>query len=168
MTIRMIALVVVATACGTSLSKAPGSAGPSFPIPATSALIEEIRFERTTCLGSCPAYRYVLFRQGNAGYCGRFAVPMLGGYTAALSEGAFDHLASVVLKSGFLKLEPDDATVWADAPSTIVAVRVQDSVLRVVRDGYSPGAFWTVSQAVDSLAARLSWHSDSSMVCTTA
>ncbi len=102
-------------------------------VPAGAAMaapVEEIRLERTGCLGPCPIYTVTLRSDGSVSFDGRDNVQRKGKATASISKADWDFLLASVQRANFFALRNSYASredgcteVWTDNPSQNLTIK---------------------------------------------
>src|SRR4051812_25020832 len=82
--------------------------------------ITEVTLERTTCFGSCPAYKVTLRSDGTIIYEGKRFVSMMGTYKGQAYD--FDRLTEFILAQDYFNLKDAYTRPVTDMPSTITSV----------------------------------------------
>jgi hypothetical protein len=120
--------------------------------------ISEIRFERTMCLGSCPAFTMTLQRSGRAHFHGRAHAPRSGKHQARVERWRFDLLASLLARGGFFTMDKRYKRPVTCQSSAIVSAKRRGRWHQVVDYGQvGPIMLWAIHQALDRVAAELPW-----------
>jgi len=109
-----------------------------------SALEGQIVLERTSCFGTCPAYRLTVRSDGGVIFIGRNSFAVDSG-SKKIESRVVDSLTNQLIRSGFLALadsyhrEGAGCVVWGtDQPTIVLKVR-KDSVQKTV--SYDLGCF---------------------------
>lgn len=92
-----------------------------------------LTFERTVCMGMCPAYKAEVYADGKVEYNGGLHVPVLGKKTFELPTGLVIDMLDRAQNVGFSQLKEQYSMGITDVPSTIIAVRQPDGQLKTVQ-----------------------------------
>lgn len=127
-------------------------------LPATNHGISEIGIERTSCLGKCPTYTFIVNSNGNFRYKGEKHVERAGEFTGKVSVWQFNELAQFILDSDYFGLKDsyrpsitDQATVY-----TTVVANGKRKVIRNYANG-GPTKLWAIEQLIDKLMVTAEW-----------
>ena len=106
----------------------PGNSGPV------------LTFERTVCLGTCPAYKAEVYADGKVEYNGGLHVPVLGKKTFEIPTSQVVDMLDRAQNVDFGQLKDFYPAGVTDVPSTIIAVRQPDGQLKTVQVEGTPPA----------------------------
>jgi hypothetical protein len=112
-----------------AVKKAPTKKAPAKPAVAAAPLLT---FQRSVCMGPCPAYVVRLFADGRVAYEGQLNVPVLGRKEFKLTPSNLKELLRIAEEARFAQLKDEYAAGVTDVPSTIVALRQADGQLKTV------------------------------------
>ncbi len=112
--------------------------------------ITEVTLERTTCFGTCPAYKVTLRNDGTIIYEGREFVEKKGTYKGQVY--GFDRLAQLILAQKYFDLKDDYSRPITDMPSVITSV-VRSGRRKTINDyaGSGPVELWGIEMAIDGM-----------------
>lgn len=112
--------------------------------------ITEITLERTTCFGTCPAYKVTLRSDGTITYEGRRFVEMMGVYEGRAY--GFARLAQLITSAGYFNLKDDYSRPITDNPSAITSV-VRNGKRKTITNYADAGPIelWSVEMAIDGM-----------------
>jgi hypothetical protein len=137
MTATMILMLAVAAASQMPLSKDKDQ-------------ITEVTLERTACFGYCPTYKVTLRRDGTISYNGRKFVELEGTYEG--TAYGFDHLAELIISSGYFNLKDRYTIKATDLPSTITSVVRGGKRKTITNYGDTgPVELWGIEMAIDGI-----------------
>lgn len=134
----------------------PLPAWPSAPPPLDG--VSEVTLQRTSCLGSCPAYQVTFRNDGKAEYWGGSDAPRQGRFQAN-AAGRINHLAAWARALGILDLRPTYSVLVIDAQDSYVSI-VKDGERRILFDPGSRGPvnLYAYECMIDSVAQDLQWE----------
>jgi hypothetical protein len=89
-------------------------------------------FERTRCLGRCPAYRMQVFADGRVTYEGRHSVPDMGTKELKLAPAALADMLRTAEEAHFGQFQDRYTKGTSDLPGTIIAIRQPNGQLKTV------------------------------------
>lgn len=112
--------------------------------------ITEVTLERTTCFGTCPAYKVTLLSDGTIIYEGRRFVEKMGTYKG--EAYGFDRLAQLILAQKYFDMKDDYFRPITDMPSAITSV-VRAGKRKTITDyaGSGPVELWGIEMAIDGI-----------------
>jgi len=102
------------------------------------ATLPVITLERSTCFGTCPAYKISIYGDGLVIYEGKELVKTKGDADGRITKEAVQQLVREFEKIGYLKLDDEYSTDkncpegWTDAPTAITSLTQNDKTKRVV------------------------------------
>lgn len=146
--------------------------------------ITEITLERTTCYGSCPAYRVVLRNDGTATYfaglhaehqelyLGGARVERRGTYQGRINPCDFDRLVGLLERRDYFAMNMSYNGGLSDVPSSITSVIRNGERKIVTAGGYSgrigyyrpsgmdekPAGLWDIEEAIDGVRVSIDWE----------
>ncbi|GAB3312412.1 DUF6438 domain-containing protein [Hymenobacter humi] len=96
-----------------------------------------LTFERTPCMGRCPAYVMQIFADGRVAYEGRGAVPVLGAKELKLPVATVAEILHTAREAHFEQFEDRYSQGTSDLPSTVITIRQPNGQLKrvVVEEG---------------------------------
>lgn len=135
---------------------------------ADRAEISKITLERTTCYGTCPAYRLTLHADGTVDYEGKDYVRQKGRRAGRISLEAFQKIAKKVAKIRFFELSNEyysqeingAAMFLTDQPTTITTVTEGARVKKVENYFGGPKRLYELEQLIDQLTQSYRWVGD--------
>ncbi|HEY1905878.1 MAG TPA: DUF6438 domain-containing protein [Myxococcaceae bacterium] len=117
--------------------------------------------ERTTCFGTCPGYRVVVFKDGRMEYAGEVYVKALGQAQARLGARELTEIRRAFSEAGFCRLDPKyvrfDVT---DNPSVITSFSGCDPPLAVDHyhgDKRAPATLAELEDRLDGILRTDRW-----------
>jgi hypothetical protein len=132
---------------------------------AEQAKITNITLERTTCYGTCPAYRLALHPDGSVYYEGKDYVREKGRRTGRIAPEAFQKIAVKVAAIRFFDLhdeynsqEINGATTFVtDQPTTITTVTRGGQTKKIENYFGGPKRLYELEQLIDQLTESYKW-----------
>jgi hypothetical protein len=139
--------------------------------------LEQVSLERTTCYGSCPAYRVTVFGDGRVEYEGKRFVKIKGKRMKRLDAKVIRRLTDEIERVSYFGLRDsyDSATdgcptTWTDNPAAITSVRAGGKTKRIhhylgCREDAGPAAngksyprsLTTFEDRIDMIAGTAEW-----------
>ena len=104
----------------------------------TLAAVPVITLERTTCFGTCPAYKLTIFDDGKVLYEGKDFVKTRGKAETKITKDAVQQLVREFEKLDYMKLDDEYSDGkncpegWTDYPSAITSLNQDGKTKRVV------------------------------------
>ena len=132
---------------------------------AEEAKITKITLERTTCYGTCPAYRLTLHPDGSVYYEGKDYVREKGRRTRRIPPEAFQKIAAKIAAIHFFDLKDEYSsqeingatTVVTDQPTTITTVTRAGQTKKIENYFGGPKALFELEQLIDELTESYKW-----------
>jgi len=120
--------------------------------------ITEIGIERTSCLGICPAYRFIAQSDGTFTYTGISDVDRIGQFTGKISQYRFMKVAQFIAESGYWKMPEDCTAIGIDTPETTTLIVMSGERKRVPDCGIPPPPMlWAIQTLIDDLLETAQW-----------
>jgi hypothetical protein len=127
-----------------------------------------IRLERTTCYGSCPAYKLAIYRNGRVEYVGGSNVKLKGAQEARIASVDFKRLVSEFDKANYFSTDQFtekkcSCRFCTDMPTAITEIQEKGSTHRI--EHYygctcAPKTLWELEQAIDKVVRTEQWTGD--------
>jgi hypothetical protein len=132
---------------------------------AEEAKITKITLERTTCYGTCPAYRLTLQPNGSVFYEGKDYVREKGRRTGRIAPEAFQKIVAKAaairffdLKDEYNSQEINGATTFVtDQPTTITTVTRSRQTKKIRNYFGGPKTLYEFEQLIDELTDSYKW-----------
>jgi len=127
-------------------------------VESTNHGITEIGIERTGCFGTCPAYTFIVKRDGTFRYQGGKYAERTGEFSGTIPDWNFHRLAQFIRDSGYMELEDGyvcDVTDQPDTFTTVVMNGKRKAIKNYARAG--PTKLWAIEQLIDDLMAKAKW-----------
>jgi hypothetical protein len=127
-----------------------------------------IRFERTLCYGSCPAYTVTIHGDGRVEYAGKQYVKTTGNQKGRIEPAAIKALVAEFARAKFLALPDYSEEKCAcrrctDMPSAVTEISVGGVTHRVDHYygcGCAPKALFELESAIDKAVNSEQWTGD--------
>jgi len=114
-----------------------------------------ISLERTTCFGSCPAYKVTLTSSGKVAYEGKMYVTRKGKYTSQIKPEEFKKLAAIADAAGFYDLKRSYESATTDLPTAITQIARSGKVFEVSNYGSNgPDGLRKLEESIDRAVAK--------------
>jgi hypothetical protein len=116
-----------------------------------------IRLQRTSCLGTCPAYTVTIDATGGITYEGDRYVRVVGGETSRIGPAAIARLLQVADRVQFFALRDAYDGDITDLPTTYVSITTGGRTKRI-KDYYgAPSGLKELEDAIDAAARTKRW-----------
>lgn len=136
--------------------EAQAAAGPS-----TSKSMEGdsvfFSIERTSCFGTCPAYKLTILQDGSATYLGRRFAEREGRFTGHVDAGTMNALKTAVDSLNFYAMEDKYDRPVTDLPSVIIRVHADHRDKQVIGRVGAPEEFKGLTRLAETLLADVEW-----------
>ena len=128
-----------------------------------------IRLERTTCYGSCPAYKLTIHGDGSVEYEGGKYVKVKEKREGTIKPEDLKQLVAEFDKAAFFSIEQfgeqscTSCTVCTDMPTAITSIQVKGathSVNHYYGCRCAPKAIWDLETAIDKIVQVQQWTGD--------
>jgi hypothetical protein len=117
-----------------------------------------ITLERTSCFGSCPAYKLTIHWDGKVEYDGESSVKVTGLQTAQISQDQVTQLANKFNKIGYFSLQDEYWDLVTDLQTTITSIWIDGRFKRVLDYGnIAPQALKDLERKIDEVAGTDKW-----------
>ena len=128
-------------------------------VASTNHGIAEIGIERTGCYGTCPAYTFIVKRDGTFRYQGGKYAERQGEFYGTVPVRDFHQLAQFIKDSGYMSLEDTYARMVTDNSTTYTMV-VMDGKQKVIKNyaDAGPTKLWAIQQLMDNLMGKAHWE----------
>lgn len=129
------------------------------PAPTFTTDIREIGLERTRCYADCPAYTFIIQRDGSFRYVGEYGVEHLGEYTGQVSQGRLNQVLRYIEAIDFMDLQDTYSSPFLDNAAVYTMV-VKNGNTKVI-ENYAlsgPATLWALEQLIDSLLETAQWN----------
>ncbi|MEM0941529.1 MAG: DUF6438 domain-containing protein [Bacteroidota bacterium] len=114
-------------------------------------------YTKTSCMGSCPAFRFEVYMNGKAFYTGKENVERLGKWSADVSDSELEEIKSIFEKNDFFSFKDRYYAEISDLPVTYIEFR-SDGKEKKVMDYYgAPLKLKQLEQEVEAIIERLKW-----------
>lgn len=123
------------------------------PFPADLALVN-IDFERSSCLGACPAYTLNISGDGSVKYVGIINVPHIGSLSYTIPPAVVRKLTKLFYRKAFFSLCRDYSVSWTDLPGTSTSIEIGGTEWTVEDyGGVGPKQLKSLNASIDRLAS---------------
>jgi hypothetical protein len=127
--------------------------------------ISKVTMERTTCYGTCPAYRVTVNADGTVHYEGTDYVRQKGRQTGRISPEAFQKIVKKLEEIHFFQLNDQynsqeingSSTFVTDQPTTITSVTSGGRTKKIENYFGGPKGLYELEQLIDELAQSYKW-----------
>lgn len=119
---------------------------------------DSISISRTGCLGSCPAYEMVLYRDGSAKLNAQAYLPKIGKFVGEVRLNTYGRLCYLIESSHFSKMNSNYNAEWTCDSTCIVTVKSGKTVKTVSDYGQvGPIQLWAIQELLDSVKDNIEW-----------
>lgn len=102
--------------------------------PNKSKKIESIDFERTTCYGTCPAFRLSIYKNDSAVFKGLKYTKFIGNAKQKLPENTFYKLESQIIDMNIKELQDNYSIDATDNATAILVINFDDGTRKRIID----------------------------------
>lgn len=114
-------------------------------------------YTKTSCMGSCPTFRFEVYMNGKAFFTGEENVERLGRWSADISDSELQEIKSIFEKNDFFTLEDRYYADISDLPATYIEF-MSDGKEKKVMDYYgAPQRLKQLEQEIEAIIERLNW-----------
>lgn len=133
----LILAISVISGCKSKKKPASASSGASTAVRTEDSLL--VSLEKTYCYGTCPVYKFQLYRDGYVKYKGIEHTPLKGDYYGFLEDSDRTDILRMAIQLNILDLKDSyvDQGV-TDLPTTILTLRLGSKVKRIETMGLKP------------------------------
>jgi hypothetical protein len=130
---------------------------------ARAADVSEIGIERTPCYGTCPVYILILKRDGTFHYRGVLHVKHKGDFKGSIPKEKFEHLAKMMIDSGFMSLDDHYTRPVTDNP-TVYTMGVIGGYKKIILDyaAEGPQKLRDLESAISDALEHATWQEEKS------
>lgn len=114
-------------------------------------------FERTPCFGKCPAFRVIIYRNGNATYEGTQFSDHMGMHTGNFGKEIPLAMLAEAERIGFFELEKKYDGPVTDLPSMITEIRAGEKHHKVLARLNTPKELKEFGKYMDELINGVKW-----------
>jgi hypothetical protein len=115
-------------------------------------------YKKTPCLGSCPVFKFSVYKDGWATYEGKNYVDLIGVYTARLSQEEMNKLHRIFQAAYFYSFRARYDDNRLDIPSMIVEYHGSQGVKKVVAKTEIPHSFRKMTVDLEEFADEIIWE----------
>jgi len=133
-----------ATSTPTATTK-PKSVDPNAPI---------LEFEKTPCMGSCPVYKALVYKDGYVKFDGTYNVRAIGPNEFRFPKDTLDQLVNYIREVNLFQYDSTYITGATDLPSTVITFRDQGKEKRIKTEGEGPSEMERLLFKTDQLIQR--------------
>ncbi|MFT5970461.1 MAG: hypothetical protein ACI8ZO_000973 [Flavobacteriales bacterium] len=116
--------------------------------------LDSIRFERTSCYGTCPTFIAMLYANGTMKYSGRVFVDHVGLYTANINKSVLKETLLIMKQFKFFNMEESYDGQITDVPSTITEFWHGDTYKKVINRVNGPTELKTIEKHLDYIIEK--------------
>jgi len=120
--------------------------------------ISEIGIERTLCFGTCPAYSFIVKKDGSFSYEGTDFVERKGKYTGKVDLWTLNNVFKTIKDFGYMGFENEYYYTVTDNPTVYTTV-VKNGQRKIIKNYANTGPIklWVIEQLIDSLMGNAKW-----------
>lgn len=144
---------------GTAAKAGKDSSATGFATLGYAGNITSIGIERTRCYAGCPAYTFIVEKDGTFRYEGSYGVERMGVYTGKISVGRLNQLLAFIDETEFFSFENSYRAAFLDGPTVYTLVKAGDET-KVIENyaGTGPSTLWAIEQLMDGLMETATWN----------
>lgn len=116
--------------------------------------IDSIRFERSSCFGTCPAFQALIFGNGMMRYTGRAFVKNIGSFKAQVYPEALKETFGLLEEYDFWNMEESYPSAATDIPSVTLEVWADGKHHKVFLQDNAPEGLSLIHKHLDEVIAR--------------
>lgn len=117
-----------------------------------------IEYTKTPCLGRCPSFMLIVYKNGNIEYEGNMFVDKIGTFKGKIDLKITDPILAKANTIGFYNMEAEYDAGYTDIPTTILKIN-GDSTSHSVRDRWNgPTELHDLYTMLDQLIENINWH----------
>lgn len=116
--------------------------------------IDSIRFERSSCFGTCPAFQAVIYGNGIMRYTGRAFVKNIGDFKAQVYPEALKETYGLLEEYNFWSMEESYPSAATDIPSVALEVWADGKHHKVFLQDNAPEGLTIIHKHLDEVIAR--------------
>lgn len=143
----LIILIFLAVGCKSSKQ----SKGKLYPI---------ITFEKTVCMGTCPAYVFKAFPDGSVTYTGKEYVELKGNFKATISEEALAHLRVLFDKADFFSFANVYSANIKDLPTTFLYYDNGEQNAKITDYYGAPEKLKKLEKDIEEFIKKIDWQKE--------
>jgi Domain of unknown function (DUF6438) len=117
-----------------------------------------ITMERTTCLGTCPAYVFKAYPDGSLKYTGKEFVELVGDYSATVSEEELASLKSIFDKANFFNFANVYSANITDRPTTYLYYDNGEQNAKITDYYGAPESLKKLENQIDEFIKSVDWQ----------
>ena len=123
-----------------------------------SEILPIITYEKTTCMGTCPAFVFKAYPDGKVTYTGKDFVEFKGEYSASLSKEELANLKNVFDKGGYFEFANVYSASVMDLPTTFLYYDNGKQNAKITDYYGAPESLKKLEQDLESLINAINWQ----------
>jgi uncharacterized membrane protein YvbJ len=117
----------------------------------------ELSYERTTCYGTCPQFKLVIYNSGLLTYEGKMFTEKIGIWQKQISQKELNDIYKKFEKANLKYYQNDYRSEYTDLPSKIITFK-NGTFLKTIRiEGKHPELLDELTDYLDSIANSSDW-----------
>lgn len=116
-----------------------------------------VMMEKTSCMGTCPAYKFEVFLDKTARYHGKAHVENIGNYTATLTDEQLDNLKNSFAEADYFSFANVYSAPLTDLPTTFIYYNNGQQGLKVTDYWGAPDELKALEKEVEEIIGMIDW-----------
>lgn len=142
--LAIIVLVLLLFGCKSAKRQAP-----------SSTVI--IMMEKTSCMGTCPTFKFEVFLDKTARYHGKANVDLIGEYSATLTDAQLDNLKNSFAEADYFSFANVYSAQLTDLPTTFLYYHNGRESLKVTDYWGAPQKLKDLESKVETAISTIDW-----------
>ena len=113
--------------------------------------------EKTSCMGTCPAYKFEIFLDNSARYTGKANVDLIGDYTATLTDAQLDNIKNSFAEADYFSFANVYSAQLTDLPTTFIYHHNGEQSLKITDYWGAPQELKDLEQKVENFITSIDW-----------
>lgn len=118
-----------------------------------------VTYERTPCFGTCPVFKFTMYRDGSAKYEGRNFTDLMGEYQGNYAANSIEKIFQQAEKIGYFQMESTyDNIMVTDLPACYTDIIGKDGKRKLVNNRYKgPAELQELYKILDEVILSIEW-----------
>lgn len=114
-------------------------------------------YEKTACMGACPVYKFLLYKNGNASYIGKSNVSNIGSFERKLTEQEFSEFKNLLKAAELFNYEDSYRGHATDLPTTKISYTNEDVSKNIIDYYGAPESLKETEKQIEKLINAIEW-----------